>query len=145
MGQDAFKFSEPQIPELNFSFSGLKTSILYFLQKEIKQNEYFIEQNLNDLCTSIQHTIISILIKKLKKASNQTSIKNICIAGGVSANSGLRNVLKETGEQFKWNTFSPKFEYCTDNAAMIAITAYYKYLNQEFNDISVAPTARASW
>lgn len=140
-----FKFAEPQIAELNFSFSGLKTSILYFLQKEVKRNELFIEENLHDLCASIQHTIVSILLKKLKKASQQTGIKNICIAGGVSANSGLRKALKEWGEKYQWKTFTPKFEYCTDNAAMIAITAYYKYLNSQFADLSIVPSARATW
>lgn len=140
-----FKFAEPQIAELNFSFSGLKTSILYFLQKEVKRNELFIEENLHDLCASIQHTIVFILLKKLKKASQQTGIKNICIAGGVSANSGLRKALKEWGEKYQWKTFTPKFEYCTDNAAMIAIAAYYKYLNSQFADLSVVPSARATW
>ncbi len=137
-----FKFAEPQIPELNFSFSGLKTSVLYFLQK---QEPGFIEQNLNDLCASIQYTIINILLKKIKKAVQQTGVKNICIAGGVSANSGLRKSLVEMGEKQGWKTFIPKFEYCTDNAAMIAITAYYKYLAGEFVSLEVGPTARAEW
>lgn len=137
-----FKFAEPQIPELNFSFSGLKTSVLYFLQK---QDPGFIEQNLNDLCASIQYTIINILLKKLKKAVQQTGVKNICIAGGVSANSGLRKGLQEMGEKQGWKTFIPKFEYCTDNAAMIAITAYYKYLAEEFTTLDAGPTARADW
>jgi N6-L-threonylcarbamoyladenine synthase len=137
-----FKFAEPQIPELNFSFSGLKTSVLYFLQK---QEPGFIEQHLPDLCASIQYTIINILLKKLTKAAQQTGIKNICIAGGVSANSGLRKGLQEMGEQQGWKTFIPKFEYCTDNAAMIAITAYYKYLAGEFSGLEVGPTARAGW
>jgi N6-L-threonylcarbamoyladenine synthase len=137
-----FKFAEPQIPELNFSFSGLKTSVLYFLQK---QEPGFIEQNLNDLCASIQYTIINILLKKLKKAVQQTGVKNTCIAGGVSANSGLRKGLQEMGEKQGWKTFIPKFEYCTDNAAMIAITAYYKYLAKEFSTLDAGPTARADW
>ncbi|MES2372944.1 MAG: tRNA (adenosine(37)-N6)-threonylcarbamoyltransferase complex transferase subunit TsaD [Bacteroidota bacterium] len=137
-----FKFAEPQITELNFSFSGLKTSVLYFLQK---QDPGFIEQNLNDLCASIQYTIINILLKKLKKAVQQTGVKNICIAGGVSANSGLRKGLQEMGEKQGWKTFIPKFEYCTDNAAMIAITAYYKYLANEFTTLDAEPTARADW
>jgi N6-L-threonylcarbamoyladenine synthase len=137
-----FKFAEPQIAELNFSFSGLKTSVLYFLQK---QEPGFIEQNRNDLCASIQYTIINILLKKVKKAVQQTGIKNICIAGGVSANSGLRKGLQEMGEKQGWKTFIPKFEYCTDNAAMIAITAYYKYLAKEFSTLDVGPTARAEW
>jgi N6-L-threonylcarbamoyladenine synthase len=137
-----FKFAEPQIPELNFSFSGLKTSVLYFLQK---QEPGFIEQNLDDLCASIQYTIINILLKKIKKAVQQTGVKNICIAGGVSANSGLRKSLVEMGEKQGWKTFIPKFEYCTDNAAMIAITAHYKYLAGEFSELEVGPTARAEW
>jgi len=138
----AFKFAEPQIPELNFSFSGLKTSVLYFLQK---QSPEFIQSNLNDLCASVQHTIISILIKKLQKAVKQTGIKNVCIAGGVSANSGLRKTLTETGAQLGWKTYIPKFEYCTDNAAMIAITAYYKFLANDFVELDISPNARAEW
>jgi N6-L-threonylcarbamoyladenine synthase len=141
----AFKFAEPQISELNFSFSGLKTSVLYFLQSKQKEDEHFIETHLSDLCASVQHTIINILMKKLKKAVLQTGIKNVCIAGGVSANSGLRTALKEYGEKYHWNTFIPKFEYCTDNAAMIAITAYYKYLQNEFVELDASPTARAGW
>lgn len=138
----AFKFAEPQIPALNFSFSGLKTSVLYFLQK---QEPGFIEQNLTDLCASVQHAIVTILLKKLKKAVQQTQVKQVCIAGGVSANSGLRNGLEELGKKHGWKTFIPKFEYCTDNAAMIAITAYYKYRAGQFSELSVNPTARAGW
>ncbi len=138
----AFKFAEPQIPELNFSFSGLKTSVLYFLQK---QDEKFIANNLNNLCASIQHTIIQILLKKLRKAVQQTGVNEVCIAGGVSANSGLRNALTEMGIKHGWKTFIPKFEYCTDNAAMIAITAYYKYLANQFTELDVSPSARAEW
>jgi len=137
-----FKFAEPQIPGLNFSFSGLKTSVLYFLQK---QEPGFIEQNLNDLCASVQYTIVTILLKKLKKAVQQTGVTQVCIAGGVSANSGLRKALKDTGGKHGWKTFIPKFEYCTDNAAMIAITAYYKYLAGEFAELDVSPSARAEW
>ena len=141
----AFKFAEPQIPELNFSFSGLKTSVLYFLQDEVKKDENFIDKNLVDLCASVQFTIISILMKKLKKATEQTKIKQVCIAGGVSANSGLRTALKEYGSKYNWQTFIPAFEYCTDNAAMIAITAYYKFLAKDFADLNVSPSARAEW
>lgn len=141
----AFKFAEPQIPGLNFSFSGLKTSVLYSLQKEVKNNPAFIEENLYDLCASVQYTIIHILMKKLKKATEQTGIKQVCIAGGVSANSGLRIALKEYGIKYNWQTFIPAFEYCTDNAAMIAITAYYKYLAGDFAGLSISPTARAEW
>jgi len=140
-----FKFPEPQIPELNFSFSGLKTAILYFIQEKKKKNENFINENLNDICASVQQRIISILLNKLKKAAEQTGIKNICIAGGVSANSGLRRSFEELGIQLDWKTFIPPFEYCTDNAAMIAITAYYKYLAGEFADLSVSPSAKAEW
>lgn len=140
----AFKFAEPNMTGLNYSFSGLKTSILYFLQAQKKLNENFIEENLHDLCASIQHTIIKILMKKLIAASKQTGIKEICIAGGVSANSGLRKVLQENGVKYKWNTYIPKFEYCTDNAAMIAITAYYKYLNDDFSAFSEIASARTS-
>ncbi len=138
----AFSFAEPQVPELGFSFSGLKTSVLYFLQK---QEAGFIEQHLNDLCASVQFAIVNILIKKLKKAVQQTGIKNICIAGGVSANSGLRKALEEAGVKHGWKTYIPAFEYCTDNAAMIAITAYYKYLGQQFVELDANPSARASW
>ena len=153
-----FRFPEPQIPGLNFSFSGLKTSILYFLQnagtsnvfkEEFKATEeekqQFITENLDDICASIQHRIISILMNKLKKAAKETGIKNICIAGGVSANSGLRKAVQEAGDKHGWKTFIPSFEYCTDNAGMIAITAYYKYLAKDFADMSVTPSARAVW
>lgn len=138
----AFKFAEPQVPDLNFSFSGLKTSVLYFLQK---QDSVFIEKNMADLCASVQYAIINILLRKLKKAVEQTGIHRICIAGGVSANSGLRNALQFTGKENGWETFIPKFEYCTDNAAMIAITAYYKYLAKEFATLDASPSARAAW
>lgn len=140
-----FKFPEPQIPGLNFSFSGLKTSILYFLQENQAGNPSFVEQNLPHICASIQHRIITILLNKLKKASTQTGIRDVCIAGGVSANSGLRKALQEAGKTEGWNTFIPAFQYCTDNAAMIAITAYYKYLAGDFAALSVSPTARAEW
>ncbi|OYZ02612.1 MAG: tRNA (adenosine(37)-N6)-threonylcarbamoyltransferase complex transferase subunit TsaD [Sphingobacteriia bacterium 28-36-52] len=137
-----FKFAEPQIPELNFSFSGLKTSVLYFLQKQTPE---FILENRNDLCASIQYTIVQILLKKLIKAVNQTNVKQVCIAGGVSANSGLRNGLKSLGEKKGWQVYIPDFSYCTDNAAMIAITGYHKYLNNQFVPLSVNPSARAEW
>ncbi len=140
-----FSFPEPNIPGLNFSFSGLKTSVLYFLQAEKNKNSHFVDENLNDICASLQQRIVSILLKKLQKAANETGITNVCIAGGVSANSGLRNGLTELGNKAGWKTFIPKFEYCTDNAGMIAITAYYKYLRSDFADITVSPTARAEW
>lgn len=138
----AFKFAEPQIPDLNFSFSGLKTSILYFLQK---QEPDFIEKNLNDLCASVQYSIVQILLKKLKKAVVQTGVKQVCLAGGVSANSGLRNGLQAMGVKHGWKTYIPDFEFCTDNAGMIAITAYYKYLAKDFAGLDLQPSARASW
>jgi N6-L-threonylcarbamoyladenine synthase len=138
----AFEFARPNIVNLDFSFSGLKTSILYFLQKQKLQNPNFISENLNDLCASIQHTIVEILIKKLIKASKETGIKQVCIAGGVSANSGLRNRFLETGKLHNWNTYIPDFEYCTDNGGMIAITAYYKYLAQDFASLDIIPSAR---
>jgi N6-L-threonylcarbamoyladenine synthase len=140
-----FKFPEPQIPGLNFSFSGLKTAILYFLQENTAANPNFVEENLADICASIQHRIVSILLNKVKAAARTTGIDQICIAGGVSANSGLRKGITEMGEKHKWQTFIPAFQYCTDNAAMIAMTAYYKYLAEEFVDLSVGPTARAEF
>ena len=143
--EKAFQFAEPQIDALNFSFSGLKTSILYFLQKEIKNDPDFIQKNLNDLCASIQYRIIQILIKKLKKAILQKGITHVCLAGGVSANSGLRKAFLDMCEQYGYKGYIPKFEYCTDNAAMIAITGYYKYLSGDFTDLSVIASARASW
>ena len=140
-----FQFAEPQIEGLNFSFSGLKTSILYFLQRETKDAPNFIQDNLADICASIQHRIIDILLKKVKRASLQTGITDICIAGGVSANSGLRTALEEMGKKMGWNTYIPAFQYCTDNAAMIAITGYYKYLQGDFAPLSASASARATW
>ncbi|OMP76207.1 MULTISPECIES: tRNA (adenosine(37)-N6)-threonylcarbamoyltransferase complex transferase subunit TsaD [unclassified Chitinophaga] len=140
-----FKFPEPQIPELNFSFSGLKTAILYFLQEKTRLDPDFVQHNMADICASIQHRIVSILMNKLVKASKETGIKEIGIAGGVSANSGLRMALQTYGEKFGWNTYIPKFEYCTDNAAMIAITAYYKYQAKEFVGLDAVPGARAAF
>ncbi|MBI4931991.1 MAG: tRNA (adenosine(37)-N6)-threonylcarbamoyltransferase complex transferase subunit TsaD [Bacteroidetes bacterium] len=139
---NAFKFPEPKAEGLNFSFSGLKTAVLYFIRDKEKENKNFIQENMNDVCASIQHTIIKILLDKLIAASKQTKIKEIAIAGGVSANSGLRNALTETGKQLSWNTYIPPFEYCTDNAAMIAIAGYFKYLKGEFAEQSVAASAR---
>ena len=137
-----FEFSRPRVPGLNYSFSGLKTNFLYFLRDRLKENENFIEENLNDLCASIQYTIIEILLGKLKRAAKETGIKEITIAGGVSANSRLRNALKENAQKYRWNFIIPKFEYTMDNAAMIAITGYYKYLNKEFAEQNVVPFAR---
>ncbi|NIG54638.1 tRNA (adenosine(37)-N6)-threonylcarbamoyltransferase complex transferase subunit TsaD [Chitinophaga sp. Cy-1792] len=142
---DRFKFPEPRIPELNFSFSGLKTAILYFLQENQQRDPQFIEQNLPDICASIQQRIISILLNKVVKAAAETGVKDIAIAGGVSANSGLRAALEQYGKKHGWRTFIPKFEYCTDNAGMIAITAYYKYLEGDFVGLDAVPTARAAF
>jgi N6-L-threonylcarbamoyladenine synthase len=139
---DKFNFAEPDMPELNFSFSGFKTSVLYTVQKEVKQNPNFIEENLEDLCASVQYKIIAILLKKLKKAAKQYGINEIAIAGGVSANSGLRNALEATGRKENWHTYIPKFEYCTDNAAMIGIAGYYKLLNKDFASLSSVSLAR---
>lgn len=141
---EKYKFPEPKIDDLNFSFSGLKTAFLYFIRDEKMKNENFVEENLPDICASIQSRIVSILLNKIKKASKQTGIKEICIAGGVSANSGLRNAFEKMGKEEGWNTYIPKFEYCTDNAAMIGITAYYKYLDSDFADLSVVPSARTA-
>lgn len=137
-----FPFPEPRIEGLDFSFSGLKTAFLYFIQKETAANPDFLEENMADVCASIQHRITTILLNKLKTAAQQTGIRQVCIAGGVSANSGLRRMLTETGEAMGWQTFIPAFSYCTDNAAMIAIAAYYKYLQQDFAPLSVVPAAR---
>ncbi|WP_445756489.1 tRNA (adenosine(37)-N6)-threonylcarbamoyltransferase complex transferase subunit TsaD [Polaribacter sp.] len=138
----AFPFSKPQVANLNFSFSGLKTAILYFLQKEQQKNPLFIKENLNDICASIQYTIVEILMDKLKKAVKETGIKHIAIAGGVSANSEIRKRLQNAEKQLCWKTYIPKFEYTTDNAAMIAITGYLKYLRKDYADISTAVKAR---
>jgi N6-L-threonylcarbamoyladenine synthase len=139
---NAFKFNKPNIEELDFSFSGLKTSFLYFLRDQVKGNPEFIEHRKADLCASIQSSIIQILIDKLVKASKLTGIKNIAIAGGVSANSGLRYAVKTEAEKSNWNIFIPELKFTTDNAAMIAITGYFKYLVGEFASQDIAPVAR---
>ncbi|MNK33805.1 tRNA N6-adenosine threonylcarbamoyltransferase [compost metagenome] len=138
----AYRLPEPQIPGLNFSFSGLKTAILYLVQDQLKQNPDFLTHNMADLCASVQSRIVSILLNKLKKAAKETGVKDIAIAGGVSANSGLRQSLIEMGEKYNWRVFIPKFEYCTDNAAMIAIAGYHKFLKKDFVGQDVAPMAR---
>lgn len=140
---ERYKFPEPKIDGLDFSFSGLKTAILYFVRDEKIKNKNFVEENMADICASVQSRIVSILLNKLKKAADETGITNICIAGGVSANSGLRNAFEKMGMEQGWKTYIPPFEYCTDNAAMIAITGYYKYLAGIFEDLSVVPSARA--
>lgn len=138
----AFKLPEPQIPELNFSFSGLKTAILYLVRDELKENPNFLHERMDDLCASVQDRIVTILLNKLKKAAKQTGVKDIAIAGGVSANSGLRSSLLAMGEKYNWNVFIPKFEFCTDNAAMIAIAGYHKFLAKDFVGQDVTPMAR---
>ena len=137
-----FTFTKPKVAGLNFSFSGLKTAILYFIQKQVAENPNFVTENLNDICASIQHTIIEILMDKLKLAVAETSIKQVAIGGGVSANSGIRNALKETEKKYGWKTFIPKFEYTTDNAAMIGIAGYQKYLSHTFETTDVVSKAR---
>jgi N6-L-threonylcarbamoyladenine synthase len=138
----AFAFTKPKVPGLDFSFSGLKTAILYFIQKKKLENPNFIEENLNDICASIQYTIIEILMDKLKLAVKETGIKQIAIGGGVSANSGIRTRLKESESKYGWKTFVPKFEYTTDNAAMIGIVGYQKYLSNRFETAAVVSKAR---
>lgn len=139
---EKFRFPLPKIPGYDFSFSGLKTAYLYFVQQELKSDPDFIRKNLNDLCASIQYSIIRHLMDKLLTASLNTGIDQIAIAGGVSANSGLRKEIETTGKKYNWKTYIPSFEYCTDNAAMIAITAYHKYLKAEFTEQNTAPYAR---
>ena len=138
----AFKFTKPKVDGLNFSFSGFKTAVLYFIQREVKKNPDFIAKNLNDICASIQYTIIGILIDKLKLATKQTGINHIAIGGGVSANSGIRKALKDGEQKFGWTTYVPKFEFTTDNAAMIAIVGYLKYLEEDFAESNVMASAR---
>ncbi|MFA9188435.1 tRNA (adenosine(37)-N6)-threonylcarbamoyltransferase complex transferase subunit TsaD [Flavobacterium sp. FBOR7N2.3] len=138
----AFPFTKPKVPGLDFSFSGLKTAILYFIQKEKQKNPNFIDENINDICASIQHTIIQILMDKLKLAVKETGINQIAIGGGVSANSGIRQTLKDAEQKYGWKTFVPKFEYTTDNAAMIGIVGYQKFLSQNFENASVVSKAR---
>jgi len=139
---DAFRFAKPVVKGLDFSFSGLKTSFLYFLRDHINTETGFIENHKADLCASLQNAIVSILIAKIVKASAETGIKEIGIAGGVSANSGLRNIMTAEAQKRKWNLFIPEFRYTTDNAAMIGITGYYKYLKGEFAGHDITPLAR---
>lgn len=138
----AFAFTKPKVPGLNFSFSGLKTQILYFIKKHREMDPAFVDKHLNDICASIQHTIINILMDKITMAVNQTGVKSVAIGGGVSANSGIRNTLKATGDKNDWKTFIPKFEYTTDNAAMIGIAAYMKFIDQKFESQNVVSKAR---
>jgi N6-L-threonylcarbamoyladenine synthase len=140
-----YKFSEPKIADFDFSFSGFKTQVLYFLEKNKKNNTQFIEENLHDICASVQYNLIHILINKLKKAALFYQIKEIAIAGGVAANSELRTQLQQTAEALNWNVYIPAFQYCTDNAAMIAITAYFKFLKQDFCTIDTPIQARLNY
>ncbi len=141
--KNAFKFTEPKTKNaLDFSFSGLKTAVLYFLKKNLKENSKFIEQNLNDICASVQHTIVNILMHRIILASKRTGIKNIAIAGGVSANSEIRKTIKNGEKTYGWTTYIPKFEYTTDNAAMIGIVGYFKYLNNDFDQENIMATSR---
>lgn len=139
---DAFHFSETSMPALNFSFSGIKTAFLYFIRDEIKKDPQFIEKRKNDISASLQRHLVNMLVDKLEVASLETGIKQVAIAGGVSANSGLRKEIESRGEKLGWETFIPEFQYCTDNAAMIAIVAHYKFLNHEFSSLDVSPLAR---
>lgn len=140
---DRFSFPEPQIKGLDFSFSGLKTAILYFVQEQVAKDANFVQENIADICASVQQRIITILMKKLEKAAKETGVKEVCIAGGVSANSGLRKALADYGRKNNWNYYIPAFQYCTDNAGMIAYTAYRMFEKEIFADLSVSPTARA--
>ncbi len=140
-----FRFPVTDMEGYDFSFSGIKTAVLYFLQAERKKDADFVAKNIHDICASVQYTIIKMLMNKLRKAAAELDIKHIGIAGGVSANSGLRKTLQEEGERNGWQVYIPAFQYCTDNAAMIGITAYHKYLKGQFTDLSVSPTARATW
>lgn len=140
--EKTFEFPKPKVPGLNFSFSGLKTSILYFIQKRTKEDSEFINRNINDVCASIQYTILEILMDKLKLAVKQTGIKQIAIGGGVAANSGIRSRLKSAEKELGWKTYIPKFAYCTDNAAMIGIVGYLKFLEEDFAEQNIAAKAR---
>ncbi|MBS1615360.1 MAG: tRNA (adenosine(37)-N6)-threonylcarbamoyltransferase complex transferase subunit TsaD [Bacteroidetes bacterium] len=140
-----FQFAQASMPGYAFSFSGIKTSILYFLQREQKRDPDFIQKNLVDICASVQQGIIRMLMEKLEQAARDTGIRQIGIAGGVSANSGLRLALQKTAEVQGWQSFIPAFQYCTDNAAMIGIVAWHKFLRGDFADLNITPSARAAW
>ena len=140
-----FKFATPNIKGYDYSFSGIKTSFLYFLRDNLVDNPNFIQDNINDLCASIQHCIVNFLLKKLHKAMKDTGVKQVAIAGGVSANSYLRTQLVEMGKKNKWEVFVPKFQFCTDNAAMVAIAGYHKYLKGDFADLALPPYTRSNY
>ena len=142
---ERFKFPMSEMKGYDFSFSGIKTSVLYFLRDQKKIDPDFAEKNINDICASVQYTIIKMLMAKLQKAARELNIKHIGIAGGVSANSGLRKAIKEAGVQHGWKVYIPRFEYCTDNAAMIGMTGYYKFLKGAFTGLDASPSARATW
>lgn len=144
MGNAVYEFPEPRIDGLNFSFSGLKTAILYFIRDHQRDDPDFVKTNLDDICASIQHRIISILLSKLESAAAQTGIRDVCIAGGVSANKGLRKAFAELGQKSDWNTFIPAFEYCTDNAGMIAIAGYYKFIEKDFAPLTATASAKTN-
>ena len=141
----AYKFAEPQIPDLNYSFSGLKTSFLYNMRDWVAEDPDFIEKHKEDIAASLEFTIVDILMKKLRKAAKMTRIKHVAVAGGVSANNGLRNAFKEHAEKYGWTIYIPKFSYTTDNAAMIGITGYYKYLNGEFCNINAPAFSKVTF
>ncbi len=141
-GEPLYSFTEPKIAGLDFSFSGLKTSILYFLRNQLKENPEFLTENINHICRSVQDRIVSILLNKLEQAALETGIQQVAIAGGVSANSGLRRAFTETGARLGWQTYIPDFQYCTDNAGMIAVAGYFKYLQEDFAGQEVVATPR---
>lgn len=141
----AFEFPIPSMQGYNFSFSGIKTAVLYAMQKKVKEQPDFVQENINDICASVQYTIVQTLLKKVIKAAKDYKIKHVGIAGGVSANSGLRKAIQEMGDKYGWQVYIPKFEYCTDNAAMIGIASYYQYLAQDFADLSVIPSAKSTY
>ena len=141
----AYEFPLSEMPKYNFSFSGIKTSILYFLKKRVADNPNFVAENLNDICASVQHTLVRMVLQKLRRAARELNIKEVAIAGGVSANSGLRKTLYEMGEKEGWNVYIPDFQYCTDNAGMIAMAAHFKYLKNDFSSQDVSPLPRMEW
>jgi N6-L-threonylcarbamoyladenine synthase len=141
----AYEFPLSEMPKYNFSFSGIKTSILYFLKKKVTENPNFVAENLNDICASVQYTLVRMVLQKLRRAARELNIKEVAIAGGVSANSGLRKTLYEMGEKEGWNVYIPDFQYCTDNAGMIAMAAHFKYLNNDFSSQDVSPLPRMEW
>lgn len=141
----AYRFPAVDMPGLDYSFSGIKTAFLYFLRDKTRENPNFVTENLPDICASIQHTLVQILLTKLRRAARETGIREIALAGGVSANSGLRQALTEMGKAENWNVYIPRFEYCTDNAAMIAMVAHFKYLDGEFTSQEVSPMPRMNW